>query len=33
MVKADKYIDRSEVIDVSNNNMRVDFQLMPASED
>lgn len=33
LVKADKYIDRSEVIDVSNNNMRVDFQLMPASED
>ena len=33
MVKADNYIDRSEIIDVSNSNMRVDFQLMPASED
>jgi carboxypeptidase family protein len=33
LVRADKYIDRSEVIDVSNSNMRVDFQLMPAIED
>jgi hypothetical protein len=33
MVKADRYIDRSEMIDVANSNMRVDFQLMPAIED
>jgi len=33
MVKADKYIDRSEAIEVSNNNMRLDFQLMPASDE
>jgi len=33
LVKADNYIDRSEMIDVSNNSNRVDFQLMPANDD
>ena len=33
LVKADNYIDRSEMIDVANNSLRVDFQLMPAIED
>jgi len=33
LVKAENYIDRSEMIDVSNASTRVDFQLMPAIED
>jgi hypothetical protein len=33
LVKADNYIDRSEMIDVSNSSTRVDFQLMPAIDD
>lgn len=32
-VKAENYIDRSEVLDVSDSTMRVDFQLMPAIDD
>jgi hypothetical protein len=32
-VKADRYIDRSESLDVSDNTTRLDFQLMPLLDD
>jgi hypothetical protein len=31
-VKAENYVDRSESIDVAAGSTRLDFQLMPASE-